>query len=586
MSRFASVAFDLDDTLCRHDGDVDALYRRAFERAGVEPFGEPDELWAALDGPPDPDDRVGYLGAGFARLAAQHDRDVDPLALAAAFEAVADGSQVAYLPAATDALAAAAAAGPVGVLTNGPEHRQRAKVEALGLGDRVDAVVYAGDLPRRKPHAEPFERMAAALSVEPSEMLYVGNSLGHDVAGAHNAGLRSAWLRADPDDAPAPYRPDYVCDSLAEVAALLADGTGSETDEPDGGTNGARGDAVDPGIDAGGKEPVSDAVRAQALAATRPGAIPVRVERLDRGNRKRTEVVRFETADPVVVQYAEALEATGTEAALLAAVDARTEVPVPRPLGEGVVDGTGWMVTPLIEGRDLHAAFVDLSPRERRGVAGAFGRYLAALHEAFRFADCGRVTADRETGDEATDAVAAEWRGASLSVRDPTATAAWVREFGERHAARLPAEFDDLRERLREALRGPIETDGEPRLFPWDFRPGNALVADGAVAAVLDWEAPLAAPRGVSVAKAEHLVVDWYVPRDETEPLRRAFRGGYESVAPLPPVPRAHRAAAVASAVVDSVGVVTNPRYPPVDRDAAVEFHRRALRRALGGTSE
>jgi putative hydrolase of the HAD superfamily len=234
MSRFAAVAFDLDDTLCRHDHDVDALYRRAFEEAGVEPFGEPEELWPLLDGPPDPDDRVGYLGAGFARLAAQHGRDVDPVALAAAFEAVADESRVAYLPGATEALAAAAAAGPVGVLTNGPEDRQRAKIEALGLDDLVDAIVYAGDLPRRKPHAEPFERLTAALSVDGAETLYVGNSLSYDVAGAHNAGLRSAWLRASPDDAPGAYGPDHVVDSLAEIADLLAEGRGADGREPGG----------------------------------------------------------------------------------------------------------------------------------------------------------------------------------------------------------------------------------------------------------------------------------------------------------------------------------------------------------------
>ena len=228
MTRLAAVTFDLDDTLCRHDHDVDALYRQAFERAGVEPFGEPSELWPLLDGPPDPDDRVGYLGAGFARLAAQYGRDVDPVALAEAFEAVADESRVAYLPGASEALAAAAAVGPVGVLTNGPEERQRAKVAALGLDDRVDAVVYAGDLPRRKPHAEPFEQLAAAMSVDPAETLYVGNSLGYDVAGAHNAGLRSAWLRGDPEDAAEPYRPDYVVDSLEELARLLNEECESE----------------------------------------------------------------------------------------------------------------------------------------------------------------------------------------------------------------------------------------------------------------------------------------------------------------------------------------------------------------------
>jgi hypothetical protein len=332
---------------------------------------------------------------------------------------------------------------------------------------------------------------------------------------------------------------------------------------------------------------VSDAARERALAATRPGATPVSVEPLRRGNRKRTEVVRFDSAAPVVVQYSGTPGATRTEAALLAAVDARTDVPVPRPLGDGVVDGTGWLVTPLVEGRDLHAAFVGLDPAVRRGVAGAFGRYLATLHDAFRFPGCGPLTAGgaategATAGDGGVGAESTPDRDPSLSVSDPADAAEWVRRFGERHAARLPPDFDDCRERVREALREPTEADADPRLFPWDFRPGNALVADGAVAAVLDWEAPLAAPPGVSVAKAEHLVVDWYVPASETGPLRRAFREGYESVAPLPPVERAHRAAAVASAVVDGGGTVTNPRYPPVDRDAAVEFHRAALRRAL-----
>ena len=334
---------------------------------------------------------------------------------------------------------------------------------------------------------------------------------------------------------------------------------------------------------------MSDGVRNRALAETRPGATPASVEPLGRGNRKRTEVVRFESAEPVVIQYSETPAATRTEAALLAAVGARTGVPVPRPRGADVVDGTGWLVTPLVEGRDLHEAFVDLAPADRRGVVRAFGRYLGALHEAFRFAGSGRLGIDGPAGEEAADGdangpEAVLGRDASLSVRDPTDAESWVRRFGERHLSRLPADFDDLRGRLRGALREPFETDDEPRLFPWDFRPGNALVADDAVTAVLDWEAPLAAPQGVSVAKAEHLVVDWYVPADETEPLRRAFRGGYESVTPFPPVERAHRAAAVASAVVDSGGAVTNPRYPPVGRDAAVEFHRRTLRRALNGT--
>ena len=319
---------------------------------------------------------------------------------------------------------------------------------------------------------------------------------------------------------------------------------------------------------------MSDAVLDRALAETRPGATPASVESLGRGNRKRTEVVRFETAPPVVVQRAVNPTRIRTEAALLRALDERTDVPVPRPIGDGVADGTGWLVTPLVEGRDLHEAFVELGATGKRDIARAFGRYLGAVHEAFRFPACGRLAV-------AADADSVADPDEPLAVREPTDAATWVRRFGERHVARLPPEFDELRGRLAEAVREPVARARDPRLFPWDLRPGNALVADGAVTAVLDWEAPLAAPPGVSVAKAEHLVVDWYVPASETEPLRRAFRTGYESVATPPPDARAHRVAAVASAVVDGNGRVTNPRYPPVGREAAVEFHERALRRAL-----
>jgi len=220
-----AVLFDLDGTLCRHAGDADAAYRRAFDRIGTEPFGEPDALWAALDGPPDPDDRVGYLGAGLARVAAQHGRsEVDPIALAEALVDGIDEIGVEFLPGATTALTAAAARGKTGIITNGPRDRQERKVRALELDDRVDVVVYAGDLDRRKPHAAPFREALTAVGVPAERALYVGNSLAYDVAGAQNAGLRVAWLRSDrsgDDSDSGAYRPDHVLAEMGDLAALL-----------------------------------------------------------------------------------------------------------------------------------------------------------------------------------------------------------------------------------------------------------------------------------------------------------------------------------------------------------------------------
>ncbi len=217
---YDGVVFDLDGTLIEREQDLERVFAAAFERVGVEQFGEPGDLWPLLDGPPDPDDRVGHLGAGFARLAARHDRsDVDPLALARAFLDAVDNTEVAFVPGAAETLSAVRASASTGLLTNGPWANQAPKVETLGLAERVDAVVYAGDLPRRKPHAAPFERMLAALGLPAERTLYVGDSLAHDVAGAQNAGVAAAWLSNGED--PAPYRPDHVLSSVDEVVALV-----------------------------------------------------------------------------------------------------------------------------------------------------------------------------------------------------------------------------------------------------------------------------------------------------------------------------------------------------------------------------
>jgi len=220
VTAFDAVLFDLDGTLCRRTQDTEQLYLDAFERAGAEPFGEPASLWAELEGPPDHEDRVGYIGAGFARLAAKHGRTgVDVLALATALTDLVDDGQVELVPDARAALESAARTGAVGLVTNGPERRQRIKLETLGILDRFDAVVYADDLRRRKPHTLPFERALDVLGLAPDRALFVGDSLTYDVAGAQNAGLAVAWVRGE--DGPGTYDPEYVLDSLAELPALL-----------------------------------------------------------------------------------------------------------------------------------------------------------------------------------------------------------------------------------------------------------------------------------------------------------------------------------------------------------------------------
>jgi hypothetical protein len=274
----------------------------------------------------------------------------------------------------------------------------------------------------------------------------------------------------------------------------------------------------------------------------------------------------LDDGERVVLQFADDRRLVRSEATLLAAIDERTGVPVPRVLATGAEAGVAYLCTAHVEGADLHERFGALDAGVRRDLARSFGRHLADLDTTFGFDGYGDVVVDDGSHRVAGDR--------------PASWGDWFGDYGRRALERLPGEFDDLRPRFRELFADPaVDPDVPPRLYPWDFRPGNALVAGGELAAVLDWESPLAAAHALSVAKAEYLVADWYVA--EPEPLRAAFRDGYGTVRQYPAVDAVLRATAVVDSAVDSTGAVTNPRYPELDPEASVAFHRRALEKII-----
>lgn len=286
----------------------------------------------------------------------------------------------------------------------------------------------------------------------------------------------------------------------------------------------------------------------------------IEVEPVRTGGRRTTAVCRFVEGPALVVQLSPDADAARTEAALVRAIRERTAVPAAPVVASGIHDGQGYIVSEYRHGADLHTAFTDFDGRTQRAIADEFGRYLGELHDSFAFEGCGQLRL--EDGElAATDADCQQWFDA----------------YGHTAIDRLPAAFDGLRERLLAVLARAPETAATPRLFPWDLRPGNALATEGSLSAVVDWERAMAAPPALAVAKTEYLVADWYV--EEPRPLRTAFREGYAAVRELPTVQPAHRLVAIADSAVDSHGVVTRPGYPERRGEAAIAFHRTALRR-------
>lgn len=73
-----------------------------------------------------------------------------------------------------------------------------------------------------KPHRAIFAALCERASCGPSEILYVGDSPFADVAGARNAGLRTAWVHRTDHPYPAHLpRPDVQIATLDELLAIL-----------------------------------------------------------------------------------------------------------------------------------------------------------------------------------------------------------------------------------------------------------------------------------------------------------------------------------------------------------------------------
>jgi fructosamine-3-kinase len=285
------------------------------------------------------------------------------------------------------------------------------------------------------------------------------------------------------------------------------------------------------------------------------------------GNFKRTVAVWFEHHDPVVLQCSSE-NSLRTEGELARAIRERTSVPVPEVFAIDSHGSTSYVVSELASGENLHTRFTGLDRVVQKRIARRFGRYLAELHGAFDFEGFGGIGAT-STPD-----------GTAFRATGAADLATWFHHYALEGIEVLPAAFDSIRENLRGAVESPPDApDTDPVLYPWDLRPGNALIEDDELSAVLDWGDPLAAPAGLAAAKAEHLVADWYVA--DAGPLLAAFRSGYESVRPYPDIPSVYRLVAVLRSAVDSNGVVTRPRYPEWTGDRAVEFHRSRMRELL-----
>ena len=95
------------------------------------------------------------------------------------------------------------------------------KLEILGIRDRFSVALSSEESGLLKPAPDPFLSVARDLGLEPSQILYVGNSLALDVAGAKGVGMMTALRGSLKSSFREPYVPRRVEGGEARVPELV-----------------------------------------------------------------------------------------------------------------------------------------------------------------------------------------------------------------------------------------------------------------------------------------------------------------------------------------------------------------------------
>jgi 2-haloacid dehalogenase len=226
--RYKSIFFDADDTLFD--------YPRAERAALLACLGEfcvpadPEtfitayrrhnhDVWREFER--GETDQATLRVERFRRLGAELGLGGLPLEKISAFYLEALACQSQLLPGALELVRELAAEYPLALITNGIAAVQNKRFAASPITPFFRSIVISEEAGIAKPDPRIFRPALETLGVEAADVLYVGDSVTSDMAGARNAGMDFCWL--NPAGAPVPegYAPAFVIAAIRELPALI-----------------------------------------------------------------------------------------------------------------------------------------------------------------------------------------------------------------------------------------------------------------------------------------------------------------------------------------------------------------------------
>lgn len=113
----------------------------------------------------------------------------------------------------------------LGLVTDAPRLKAWIRISSAGLSDYFNIVITLGDSKFKKPNKAPFIKALKQLKLKPEEVLFVGDNLERDIAGANKVGMKTAFahygyfLKEKP--ANKDEKPDYVIYKFKELLNVI-----------------------------------------------------------------------------------------------------------------------------------------------------------------------------------------------------------------------------------------------------------------------------------------------------------------------------------------------------------------------------
>jgi 2-haloalkanoic acid dehalogenase type II len=111
----------------------------------------------------------------------------------------------------------------LGIVSNIDDDQFHPLWERIGLDPYFDAVTTSEEARSCKPHPGIYRHaLRKAGSVGPEEVVFVGDSVDFDVAGANALGMTSVLIVEQPDQLEGDADPDYVIETMPELLQIVS----------------------------------------------------------------------------------------------------------------------------------------------------------------------------------------------------------------------------------------------------------------------------------------------------------------------------------------------------------------------------